>query len=62
MQRTSTSGRFAASFLDDLEPRFERSTSLTLVRTEEQLYVTTGGTTLESTRVHSKLHEPAAGA
>jgi len=53
---------FAASFLDDLEPRFERSTSLTLVRTEEQLYVTTGGTTLESTLVHSKLFEPATSA
>src|SRR6185503_15953246 len=34
---------FTASFLDGLESRMERNTSLTLVRTEGQLYVTTSG-------------------
>ena len=53
---------FASSFLDALEPRFERSTSLTLVRTEGQLYVTTGETTFEGALVHSKLSEAATGA
>lgn len=46
---------FAASFLDALEPKLERNTSLTLARTEGQLYVTTGGVTLEGVLEHSKL-------
>ena len=48
---------FDPDFLDALEPRIERNLSLTLVRTEGQLYVTTGGTTLEGALEHSKLLE-----
>ncbi|HVR19357.1 MAG TPA: YaeQ family protein [Polyangiaceae bacterium] len=50
---------FDPDFLDALEPRIERSMSLTLVRTEGQLYVTTGGTTFEGALEHSKLLETA---
>ena len=46
---------FAESFLDAIEARFERNLSLTLVRTEGQLYVTTAGATLEGELAHSKL-------
>jgi uncharacterized protein YaeQ len=48
---------FDPDFLDALEPRIERNMSLTLVRTEGQLYVTTGGTTFEGALEHSKLLE-----
>jgi uncharacterized protein YaeQ len=46
---------FDGSFLDALEARFERNLSLTLVRTEGQLYVTVAGATFESELMHSKL-------
>jgi uncharacterized protein YaeQ len=52
---------FEASFLDAVEARFERSLSLTLVRTEGQLYVTIAGATLEGELAHSKLLDETSG-
>jgi uncharacterized protein YaeQ len=53
---------FASSFLDALESHIERTVSLTLVRTEGQLYLTLGGTTLETALEHSMLSDPAGSA
>lgn len=52
---------FEANFLDAVEARFERSLSVTLVRTEGQLYVTIAGATLEGELAHSKLFYETSG-
>jgi len=52
--------RFEPSFLDKVEGGLERKASLELVRNAGELYVSSGGVTLESTLVTSNLLEPVA--
>lgn len=51
--------RLAPSFLDALEAKLERTTSLELVRNEGQLYVTVGGAVIEGELTRASLVQGA---
>jgi uncharacterized protein YaeQ len=51
--------RFDPSFLDALEAKMERTTSLELTRSEGQLYVTIAGTSLETSLSRTSLADEA---